>query len=675
MKFLLARGRREWLMMALTGAVACLALPMVARAVSKGAEVDYTASQVVNGKGLYAQNCASCHGAELEGQAGPALSGQRFAVAWLNGQKTAGDLDQKIRKTMPMDKPGGLTDAQFSAIIAYLYQRNGFHSNETPYDIKTMATAMLMPPAGSGAAASDPNAPRPQLPMAPDSVDAASTAKPDDAELVNPDNASWMVYNKQFNAQRYSTLDQINAGNAGKLVPQCIVQLGESGSFQSSPVIYDGVLYVTTAYSTYAVDATSCKKLWTQNYPVDNQPPVKLSRGVAIYKGKLFKVTPNGHLLAIDAKNGKLLWDVWMSDQRHGYWLSAAPIAYDGKVFIGEAGADWGANAHIFAFDAETGQHAWTFDVIPTGKQKGAETWKSGAEHGGGSMWTSMTLDPVRHELYASIGNPAPDFDGALRPGDNLYTDSVVVLDDRTGNLNWYVQQVPHDIHDQDSAAAPVLYEQGGRRYLAVANKGGQLFIYDGATHKLLSVTDVAKRENLDLPITPEGVHACPGTNGGVEWFGPAYSPQTSLLYVNSVDWCSTTSLTENRYVEGASYFNGDFHWDPVETASGNTHAVDAATGKIAWTRHSETPMVAALTPTAGGVVFTGDLNGFFLALDAKTGETLYRFNTGGGIGGGISTYQIGGKQYVAVASGNNSRTIWHTTGAATVVIFGLPGQ
>jgi PQQ-dependent dehydrogenase (methanol/ethanol family) len=455
-------------------------------------------------------------------------------------------------------------------------------------------------------------------------------------------------------------------------------QLGEVGWFQANPIVYDGVMYVTSPYNTYAINASTCEKIWTRLYPENSEgmtSPVRVTRGTTIYRGKLYRVTPNGHFLALDAKTGDILWDVLLTDVRHGYWLSAAPIAYDGEVIVGEAGADWGANAHIYAIDAATGAVIWKFNVIPTGTERGADTWKRGAEHGGGASWSTYTLNVKEGHLYVSVGNPAPSFNGAMRPGDNLFTDSVVVLNFRTGKLEWYAQQIPHDVHDWDTADAPVVYEQNGRDYMAVGSKDGWLYIYDRATHKLLARAQVTSQENMDAPISTEGTHVCPGSQGGVEWNGPAYSPQDGLLFINSVDWCGTSILVENRYVEGLMYYNGSYKLDPKSEAKGWTRAFNATTGKPVWTRLSSTPMVSAVTPTAGGVVFTGDLNGYFLALDSATGDTLFRFNTGGGIAGAAATYLVDGKQYVAITSGNHSRTIWNDAGAMTVVVFSLNVQ
>jgi glucose dehydrogenase len=232
---------------------------------------------------------------------------------------------------------------------------------------------------------------------------------------------------------------------------------------------------------------------------------------------------------------------------------------------------------------------------------------------------------------------------------------------------------VPHDIHDWDTAAAPVIYDQGGKSFMAVSTKGGWLYLYDRATHNLLAQPEVSPHENISKPITFAGVHHCPGIVGGAQWNGPAYSPRDGLLFVNSLNWCGTSRLAEHKYIEGSPYFDGNHTWDPIETAKGWTKAFDASTGKPVWSHETSTPMLAGLTPTAGGVVFTGELNGDFTVLASKTGENLYRFNTGGAVAGAPSTYLIEGRQYVAMASGNASRSAWKTTGAMTLIVFSLP--
>jgi alcohol dehydrogenase (cytochrome c) len=437
-------------------------------------------------------------------------------------------------------------------------------------------------------------------------------------------------------------------------------------------VVHNGVMYITTPYNTFAINPATCTKIWEHRYSADAAALWSANRGVALYRGKVFRVTPNGHLIALDANTGKLLWDVWMVSKSHGYWLSGAPIAHDGVVFMGTAGADWGANGQIEAFDADTGKLRWTFHVIPTGKEIGAGTWKRGSEKGGGAFWSTFTMDQATGQILIPVGNPSPDFAGEMRPGDNLFTDSVIALDARTGKLAWWVQQVPHDLHDWDTAAAPVIYDQDKRSYMAVVNKGGWLYIYDRTSRKLLAQSQISPHENADVPLTKQGVHHCPGTLGGASWNGAAYSPRLKALYVNSVHWCSTTGVLDDRYIEGSIYLDGVPVADPASEAKGFTRAFDAATGKELWARRFDYPMLAAITPTSGGILFTGALNGDFLVLNARDGSTLYRFNSGGAVAGAPSTYLVDGKQYVAIATGNNSRMVWHSGGSMMVAIFAL---
>jgi len=634
----------------------------------------FTASQVIEGSKVYTASCQSCHGSNLEGLAGPPLAGPQFSAKWVGGSFTLQDFHKAVKTQMPLGAAGTLSDHQYADVVAYILSRNGYVSGNDPLTELNIAR-VLERPVGHEPEPAIGGRYQGEVPALPQSVGKAVTDRPDDIEMANPTESDWLLYNRTLDGQRYSTLKQITNKNAGKLAATCLFQLGEVGWFQANPVVYDGVMYITSPYNTYAINAKTCEKIWTRLYPENTEGKnslVRVTRGTTIYKGKLYRVTPNGHFLALDAKTGEIIWDVLLADVYHGYWLSAAPIAYEGKVIIGEAGADWGANAHIFALDAGTGEVIWKFNLIPTGNELGADTWKRGSEHGGGASWSTYTLNVKEGNLYVSVGNPAPSFDGALRPGDNLFTDSVVVLDFRTGKLRWYAQQVAHDVHDWDTAAAPVVYEQNGRAYMAVANKAGWLYIYDRTTHKLLARSQVTRQENMDAPITTAGTYHCPGPQGGVEWNGAAYSPQQQTLFINSVDWCGTSILKESRYVEGSMYYDGSYILDPRSEAKGWTKAFNAADGRPVWTRRSPTPMVSGLTPTAGGVLFTGDLSGYFLALDSETGDELFRFNTGGGIAGAAATYLVDGKQYVAITSGNHSRTVWNDTGAMTVVVFSL---
>jgi alcohol dehydrogenase (cytochrome c) len=606
---------------------------------------------------IYRQSCASCHGADLHGAAGPALSGPGFEARW-TGKANA--LRALIANTMPLDAPGSLPPMAYNSLTGFLLSQGA--TAESIADTQPSENAATNPP---------PSAPR--LPAEPKHFNAPSSDGPNDHELLNSSDGDWLSYNRDYRGQRFSPLKLITPENVAHLAPKCIFQLGEIGSFQASPVIRAGRLYVTTAHRTYALDAATCKRLWVHEYTPSGvvYEYMPTNRGVALYKGTVIRGTLDGHLIALDAMTGDVVWDTWVADSARGYFLSAAPLIFDGKLYIGEAGADYGASGHVRAFDAATGRALWKFNVIPSDNENGRESWPKTGERGGGSMWTTISVDPATRSLYASTGNPYLDFDGSERPGDNLYTDSVIVLDADSGKLKWYVQQIPHDVRDWDTAAAPVLYAAQGRNMMAVGSKGAQLFLYDRDRRTLIARRDLIERQNA-TGVLPPGIptHVCPGGLGGVEWNGPAFDPSTGLVFVNTDDWCMT--LTPQKL--------GDFMpaggipaLDPADKARGWLRAFDAVTGDERWYYHADSPMLAGITPTASGLLLTGTGAGEFLAFDAKSGRQLYSFNTGGALAGGISTYSVGDRQYVAVASGNSSKSLWQNSGAPMIIVFGLP--
>jgi PQQ-dependent dehydrogenase (methanol/ethanol family) len=582
----------------------------------------------------------------MSGGSGPALAGLAFAGKWTGHE--AG-LTQFIAAQMPKNNPGSLTSVAAAAVARYLLVQPG------------LAAA----PARDAAAV-----PEGPLPGTPVRFGDPSTSGPDDSALLRASTDGWLGYNRDYKGQRYTPLAQINRANVATISPKCMFQTGEVGSFQSSPEVNDGRLFITTAHRVYALNAATCARLWSYYYEPAGTEMLPSNRGVTLYRGMAIRGTLDGHLIALDAANGRKLWDVAVCDTRKSCFINAVPVAFAGRLFVGEAGADLQSTGHVHAFEAMTGKHIWTFDVIPTGQQAGADSWPAGASVGGGSMWTTISIDPQANLLYMSVGNPGQDFSGANRPGDNLFTDCLVVLAADTGKLVWYAQQVKHDVHDWDTAAAPLLYEQDGRKIVAVGSKDAQLYIYDRDTHALVARKQLTRRVNDDAPLLPgKPVHVCPGSVGGVEWNGPAYDPVRRMVFVNTVDWCSTYTTQPAKDAE----FGGSMKMDPSEAARGALLAFEAGTGEPRWTYHAAAPMLAAITPTSGGLVLTGSGDGNFLAFDSGTGSELYRFNTGGAIAGGITTYVTGGRQYIAVPSGNSSKSLWQTSGAATLILFGLP--
>ena len=646
------------------GARAAAVATAVALALCAGGDAVAASPEGPPGQASYMQNCSTCHGSALVNGGAPPVGGPAFIAKWAG--RAADDLYQLIVTTMPRGASGSLTAQQYREAFDYIVTANGY---------AVTAGKLTIDPA---ALARHETAPEPILPMLVAFNGHATGTGPGDAELAAAPDGSWLTYNRDYQGRRFANLSQITPENVRNLAPVCMFQAGEAGSFETSPLIDGDRIYITTTHRTFALDATDCRKIWEHVYkPPSAAEGLPVNRGAALYQGKVLRGTPDGHVIALDAATGALLWDVWVANSAHGYNINGAPAVFGGKVYVGEGGADRGATGHIYAFDVETGKMAWTFDPVPTGKQPGAETWgpksrTGGTVVGGGSSWTAMTVDPKERLLYVPIGNPGADMDGSLRPGDNLYSDSVVVLHTDTGRLAWYAQQIPHDTHDWDTSAAPALYDLDGKKFMAVASKDGWLYRYDRATHKLLGRSETTTHLNADKPMGPGDIlHVCPGTLGGAEWHGPAFDPIDRMLFVGNVDWCGTFKVER----AAGSTFGGGMDWDPPEKASGWLKGFDASTGQEKWSRHIDGPMLAGLTPTASGLLFTGAPKGEFWALSAKTGEILYRFNTGGAIAGGVSTYAISGRQYVAVPSGNASQNIWHSTGAPTLVVFALPGE
>jgi alcohol dehydrogenase (cytochrome c) len=501
-----------------------------------------------------------------------------------------------------------------------------------------------------------------------------TVAGPTDTDLQQVAPGDWLTYNRDLPGDRYSPLARIDNTNAGHLTARCVLQLGEQGAFEASPIVFGGRIYLTTTHKTVAVDGATCELLWSHTYvPVDPEH-LPGNRGVALYQGKLYRGTADAHLLALDAASGKLLWDVRVANSAEGYEVTGAPMAYGGKVFAADSGADTGIMGKIHAFDADSGKSLWQFNIVPVGDEPGAQTWGGGNSHAGGASWSTMAIDLEQSLILVPTGNPAPDFDGSGRPGANLYTDSVVALDLATGKLAWYVQQIPHDLHDWDTAAAPALYLSGGKSLMAVASKNGLLYLYDRKDRSLVATVPYNTRENVDAPLRADvATHVCPGALG--QYNGPAYSPDLDMLFVGAADHCNTLQLKPPKYVPGQVYFGGVFRPDPPSQASGWVRGFAAGTGAQQWAYHNETMVASGVTVTRGGLLLAGDEAGWFMALDAKSGKVLYRFMTGGPVAGGISTYEAGGKEYIAVTSGNSSRDISAASAAATLVVFGLSGE
>jgi alcohol dehydrogenase (cytochrome c) len=487
----------------------------------------------------------------------------------------------------------------------------------------------------------------------------------------------WPSYNNGYKGQRFSTLAQINARNVASIQEVCRIKLADGGAFQTGPVVVDGTMYVTTSQDTFALDPTNCAVRWKFSYEPEQTQPYPGNRGVAVMNGRVFRGTGDGRLLALDAKTGALIWKNVVSDPTLNEFLIGVPLAWNGVVYVGTTGSDFGIKGRIAAYDALTGREVWRFVTIPTGKEPGADTWENrqAAETGGGGTWSTFTLDVIEGELFIPVGNPAPSFAPQYRPGANLFTNSVLVLDARTGALKWWYQLVANDGHDLDLAAAPVLYTNSdGRDVVAAAGKDGYVHAVDRETHKVLFKTAVTTIENEGVRPSEKEIRFCPGGAGGVEWNGPAFAPATRTLYVGSVDWCTLVKAAPQKFVkaEGVMLWGATARMDPGYPAHGWLHALDSDNGHVRWKYQADAPIIAGVTATAGGIVVTGDTAGHFIALDGSDGRVLLKKDTGGAIAGGVVTYSIASRQYIALTSGNVSRSVFGALGAPTIVIMSL---
>ena len=502
---------------------------------------------------------------------------------------------------------------------------------------------------------------------------------PTQDELNGAESATdtWLYASHNYSGSRFVDIKEITPANAKNMRPVCLYRSEQPASVQTSPLVYGGAMYLTFGRATVAIDAKTCRERWTYIWQPKGQEISPANRGAAIKDGKLVRGTADGYLISLDMADGSLLWSQPIASAAGGQYLSMPPLIFEDLIIVGPSGADFGAKNWIGAFKLETGEPVWKFNLVPDPGELGAETWENpeSLKHGGGSLWTPLSLDVKAGIVYLPVGNPAPDFYGEIRPGANLYTNSLVALDVKTGKLLWYKQFIPHDVHDADLSQVSPLFETtvGGkkRKVISVSGKDGLLRLLDRESHEQFYEVPITTRENVDALPTVEGVHRCPGLLGGMEWNGPAYDPGSNSLFVPAVDWCGVFSKApkDPPVMQGMHYYGGAVASDPREKSKGWLTAFDASTGKERWKYGSPTPLVASVTATSGGVLFTGDLNNDFLVLDTKTGDVLYRFNTGGSIGGGVVSYALDGKQYVAATSGTVS-AFFGGSGLPAVVVF-----
>jgi PQQ-dependent dehydrogenase (methanol/ethanol family) len=519
------------------------------------------------------------------------------------------------------------------------------------------------------------------------------------------DKQNWLHVNGGYAQTRYYPGTQINAGNVSKLKPAFVFQTAVLESMETAPLVVDGVMFLTTSYNhVYAIDAVTGEEYWHYKHAMG---PITVyccgpnNRGVAALDGMLFMGTLDAKLVALDAKTGKKVWETEIEDPEKGYSETMAPVAVDGKVLIGTNGGEYGVRGFVKAYDAKSGKLLWTFYSIP---EKGHEgVWATHDATGrnmlrdiaaekrmlqergadfyqtlGGGVWMTPAVDLETRTVFFVAGNPSPDLYGAIRPGDNLYTNSMVAVDLDKGTYKWHFQYIAHDVWDLDAVSPVILTEAKGKdgkmRKVAIhGGKTGHVYIHDRQTGELIRFSEaMIPQENMWVLPTKEGARMLPGANGGVEWNPMAINPKTRMAYAANLHQPMTYHVEEAEYPGGDKlWLGGAFKVIPGEKQWGRLAAVNLDTGKMAWKADTAQPLMGGVLATAGDLVFTGEGNGWFNAYDAKSGKKLWSYQCGAGVNAPPVSYEIGGKQYIAVAAGGNTQLDFKR--GNSVFVFALP--
>jgi alcohol dehydrogenase (cytochrome c) len=512
-----------------------------------------------------------------------------------------------------------------------------------------------------------------------------STVTQDLLNRAGTDGNNFLLTNGDYRQQRYYPNSQINRANVARLRPAWIFQTDLMESIETSPIVVNGVMYVTTSYDhVYALDARTGEQLWHYKHklgPITTYCCGPNNRGVAAYEDKIYLATLDAKLVALDAKTGKVAWQSDIADPELGYSETMAPTAVKGKILVGTNGGEYGIRGFVKAYDAGTGRLIWTFHTIPensvgvwaekdaTGRDmhrdiaaEKAQLAKSGDPYKqlGGGVWQNPSVDLATNRIYFVVGNPSPDLDGSVRPGDNLYTNSLVSLDLDTGKYICHFQYIAHDVWDLDAVSPTVLVDvrdKDGKVVPGVihAGKTGHVYVHNRNDCSLIRFSEaMVPQENMWVLPTKDGARMLPGANGGVEWSPMAVNPHLGLTYAINLHQPMTYHVENSPYPQGKLWLGGAFKVIPSEEQWGNVTAVDYHTGKIRWQVKTAQPMIGGILATAGGLVFTGEGNGQFKAYDAETGSALWKFQAGAGVNAPPSSYTVEGKQYIVVGAGGN---------------------
>ena len=487
---------------------------------------------------------------------------------------------------------------------------------------------------------------------------------------------NWLMYSATLDAQRHSRLTQVNTGNVSNLELKWAYQIPEIDRAETTPLVVDGIMFITEAPSNLvAVDAVTGRQYWRYDHELPDDLRIccgRNNRGVAILGETLYMSTLDAHLVAIDARTGNVRWDVEVADYSKGYSKTAAPLIVKDMVVTGIAGGEFGIRGFIDAYDAETGEQVWRTYAVAGPGDPNVSTWANDSwETGGAATWLTGSYDPDLELIYWGTGNPGPDWNGDVRLGDNLYSDSALALDADTGEISWWFQFTPHDVHDYDSIQIPILanidYQGSERRVMMWANRNAFYYTIDRTDGDFMEGKPYALQtwaQGLDVdgrPIrvpgmapTYEGVVVSPSIGGGTNWFSPAYNPDTGLFYVNAFDGEQEFFKRDEDYEEGERFTGGGGRYtSPMDAFHSSIRAINPETAEIEWEFPIMPRSSAGITTTAGGLVFTGSADGYFFALDASSGEELWNISLGRRVHAAPMTFAVDGEQFVTIASGN----------------------
>ncbi len=508
-------------------------------------------------------------------------------------------------------------------------------------------------------------------------VSAAIDVRSEDL-LIQPPTANWISYNGDYSGRRFSSLSEINGGNVAKLQTEWVFHAHNTSRLEVTPLVVNGLMIVTAANDAAALDAHTGRVVWRHAWPISegliDDASGHINRGVGVWHDRVYMETDNAHLLCLDVRSGNLIWDVAYADGNKNYGATSAPLVVKDKVLVGTSGGDDGVRGFVAAYDALTGKLAWRFWTIPGPGEFGSASWPGKLYmHGGGTTWMPGTYDPQLNLIYWGTSNPAPDFEGGVRPGDDLYTDCVLALDPDTGKLKWHFQFTPHDLFDYDAVETPILidavYQGAARKLLVQADRNGYVYVLDRTDGKFLSAKPFVEKLNwakgIDAqgkPIrtgvepTAEGTRVCPGYTGATNWFAPSYSEITHSVYFIALEECETYYFKPQAFKEVQGYYSTGVKRIPTEASQKVLIAFNLDANSIAWkypqagTGRSSGGTMA----TAGGLLFFGDDAGSLEAVDPLSGKPLWHFNTGQEISASPMSYAIAGKQYVAIAAASN---------------------